>query len=93
MLARFINRTEGQIAEDLPRCLAVGDWEPGMRQAHTIKGTAFQMTGKQLGHAAAVLEAAFRVQDLDAVAAALPPVRDAFARFCRETESFLAGEL
>ncbi|MDR2516697.1 MAG: response regulator [Spirochaetaceae bacterium] len=93
MLARFINRTEGQIAEDLPRCLAVGDWEMGMREAHTIKGTAFQMTGKELGHAAAVLEAAFRVQDRDAAYVALPPMREAFARFRAETEPFLAGEL
>jgi CheY-like chemotaxis protein len=81
MLAKFVARTEEQIEQGIPQAAGREDWETAMREAHTIKGTAFNMSGKELGTAAARLEEAFRVRDRDEAAAALGPVKEAFIRF------------
>jgi signal transduction histidine kinase/CheY-like chemotaxis protein len=81
MLAKFIACTEEQIEQSIPRAAGREDWETAMREAHTIKGTAFNMSGKELGTAAARLEEAFRARNRDEAAAALVPVKEAFIRF------------
>jgi CheY-like chemotaxis protein len=81
MLEKFIARTEGQIVQDIPLAAGREDWETAIREAHTIKGTAFNMSGKELGTAAARLEEASRTRDRDKMAAALVPVKEAFIRF------------
>jgi signal transduction histidine kinase/CheY-like chemotaxis protein/HPt (histidine-containing phosphotransfer) domain-containing protein len=81
MLVKFITRTEEQIERGIPQAAGIEDWETAMREAHTIKGTAFNMSGKELGNAAARLEEAFKVRNRDEAAAALGPVKEAFIRF------------
>jgi signal transduction histidine kinase/CheY-like chemotaxis protein len=92
MLSRFVSRTESRLAVDVPQFLAAEDWETGMREAHTIKGTAFQLSGKDLGTAAAALERAFYRKDRVEIAAALPPLGEAFGRFKAAAEQYLAGQ-
>jgi signal transduction histidine kinase/CheY-like chemotaxis protein/HPt (histidine-containing phosphotransfer) domain-containing protein len=91
MLTKFIVRTEEQIEQSIPLAAGSEDWETAMREAHTIKGTAFNMSGKELGTAAARLEEAFRVRNRDEMAAALGPVKDAFIRFKAAAEHYLEG--
>ncbi|MDR2784715.1 MAG: response regulator [Treponema sp.] len=81
MLAKFIARTEEQVERSIPQAVGIGDWETAMREAHTIKGTAFNMSGKELGTAAARLEEACKARNRDETAVALSPVKEAFIRF------------
>jgi HPt (histidine-containing phosphotransfer) domain-containing protein len=89
MLAKFIARTEEQIEQSIPLAAGHEDWETAIREAHTIKGTAFNMSGKELGAAAARLEEAFRARNPDETAAALGPLKEAFMRFKAAAERYL----
>jgi signal transduction histidine kinase/CheY-like chemotaxis protein/HPt (histidine-containing phosphotransfer) domain-containing protein len=93
MLAKFIVRTEEQIEQSMPLAAGREDWETAMREAHTIKGTAFNMSGKELGTAAARLEEAFRARNRDDTAAALGPLKEAFIRFKAAAEAYLGGRI
>ncbi|MDR1411539.1 MAG: response regulator [Spirochaetaceae bacterium] len=93
MLVKFIARTENQIEESMPRAARIGDWETAMREAHTIKGVALSMSGKELGAAAARLEQAFKNTDRAGAAAALALVKEAFARFKTAAGSYLGGRI
>jgi HPt (histidine-containing phosphotransfer) domain-containing protein len=92
MLVKFIAHTKDQLESSIPQALAAEDWETALREAHTIKGTALTMSGKELGAAAARLETAFRTVDRDEIAAALPPVQEAFTRFKTAAERHLRKE-
>jgi CheY-like chemotaxis protein/HPt (histidine-containing phosphotransfer) domain-containing protein len=92
MLAKFIARTGEQIEQSIPQAAEAEDWETARREAHTIKGAAFTMSGKELGTAAARLETAFKTIDRDEMAAALPPVKEAFIRFKAAAEQYLRQE-
>jgi signal transduction histidine kinase/CheY-like chemotaxis protein len=81
MLIKFIAHTKEQVEQSIPQAAGAGDWETAMREAHTIKGTAFNMSGKELGNAAARLEEAFKTRNRPEAAAALGLVKDAFIRF------------
>ncbi len=89
LLGRFIERTLAQIMlmSDL---LSSGDWETLRREAHTIKGSALNLTGKDLGAAAARLESAAKDGDRAAAEAALPGIEPAFLRFKAAAERFIA---
>jgi signal transduction histidine kinase/DNA-binding response OmpR family regulator len=93
MLAKFIAHTEEQIERNIPRAVGIEDWETAAREAHTIKGTAFNMSGKELGTAAARLEEAFRTRNRDETAAVLGPVKEAFIRFKAAAGHYLAGRI
>jgi signal transduction histidine kinase/DNA-binding response OmpR family regulator/HPt (histidine-containing phosphotransfer) domain-containing protein len=88
LLLHFIERTESQIAA-VPGCIEQGDWESARREAHTVKGSALTMGGRELGKAAARLELACKNQEQPEAAAALPLVREAFARFKTAAEGYL----
>jgi CheY-like chemotaxis protein/HPt (histidine-containing phosphotransfer) domain-containing protein len=81
MLTRFLDHTGRQIAREIPKSMEAEDWETAMREAHTIKGSALTMSGRELGEAAARLERAFKTVDRAGMAAALPPLTAAFTRF------------
>jgi CheY-like chemotaxis protein len=91
MLLHFLERARGQIEEDLARCLDAEDWETGIRETHTIRGTANQLSGRGLGEAAALLEGAFRRQNHSEAAAALPLLTEAFRRFKAGAEGYLGA--
>ncbi|AEF81994.1 hybrid sensor histidine kinase/response regulator [Leadbettera azotonutricia] len=88
LLSRFIERTGTQI-DAIPALRESGDMDTARREAHTIKGAALTMGGKELGHAAARLEAAFKNKDEAEMEAGFQPLKEAFARFCKEAGDFL----
>jgi signal transduction histidine kinase/DNA-binding response OmpR family regulator len=88
LLAHFIDRTGEQIGA-IPGLMEKEDWISARREAHTIKGSALTLSGKELGAAAARLETAFKNTDLPEMEAAFPPVKEAFGRFKAETARFL----
>jgi signal transduction histidine kinase/DNA-binding response OmpR family regulator len=92
LLAQFIERTINQIAA-IPGLVERQDWESARREAHTIKGSALTMGGRELGKAAARLETAFKNVDRDEMEAAWKPVKEAFARFKTAAEAYLAGKV
>lgn len=80
LLARFIERTDEQIAW-FAGLTAPADGEQGRREAHLIKGSALTLGGNELGRCAARLERALAPgggEDLDAARSALG---DAYTRF------------
>jgi len=87
-LSRFIERTRNQL-ENFPVLKASGDWTNARREAHTIKGMASTMGGKELGKAAGVLELACINASVEEVDAAYPRVLEAFAKYKTEAEEFI----
>ncbi|MDR2258748.1 MAG: response regulator [Treponema sp.] len=88
LLAHFLERTGPQIAA-VPDLAGQGDWESARREAHTVKGGAFTMGGRELGNAAARLELACKNQDRPEMTAALSPALEAFARFKTAAQAYL----
>jgi CheY-like chemotaxis protein/HPt (histidine-containing phosphotransfer) domain-containing protein len=88
LLRHFLERTERQI-EEFPALPAAGDWENARREAHTIKGAAFTLSGRALGKAAARLEGACKSVDRPEADAAYIQVKEAFARFGEEAGKFM----
>jgi len=88
LLTRFIERTESEIAT-IPQKEAEADWEEGRRIAHTIKGGARTLTGKELGQAASLLEEAFFNKDTAKIAETLPLVKEGLSRFKEAAEAFV----
>jgi HPt (histidine-containing phosphotransfer) domain-containing protein len=91
LLERFIERTSGQI-KNIPALKAAADWESARREAHTIKGAALTLSGRELGKAAARLERAFKDACLPEAEAAYPQLEEAFARFKEKACPFLRSE-
>ena len=87
LLPRFITRTQAQL-ESIPDLKKAGDWQTAYREAHTIKGAAFTMSGEELGKAAARLELAFKNIDRNEMETAFPPLEEAFHRFRKAAEEF-----
>jgi CheY-like chemotaxis protein/HPt (histidine-containing phosphotransfer) domain-containing protein len=90
LLTHFIERTEPQIAA-IPVYAGNEDWESARREAHTVKGGALTMGGRELGQAAARLELACKNKDKPEMTAALPPTLEAFARFKTAASSYLSS--
>ena len=88
LLSRFIERTRTQL-ESIPLLLKEGDWKDAHREAHTIRGAALTMGGKELGKAAARLELACKNTDQDGMDAAYPPLCEAFLGFKKAAEEFI----
>jgi HPt (histidine-containing phosphotransfer) domain-containing protein len=88
LVTQFIQRTEEQIAA-IPVLDKAGDMESARREAHTIKGSALTLGGKELGNAAARLELAYKNDDKAEMIAAYPPVGEAFGRFREAVRPFL----
>jgi signal transduction histidine kinase/CheY-like chemotaxis protein len=88
LLAQFIERTGDQIAA-IPALLDQEDWESAHRMAHTIKGSALTLGGKDLGKAAARLELACKNRDKAEMSAAYAPVENAFGCFKEAVKLFL----
>jgi CheY-like chemotaxis protein/HPt (histidine-containing phosphotransfer) domain-containing protein len=88
LLEHFLERTRGQI-EGFPALMAAEDWETARRDAHTVKGAALTLSGRDLGNAAARLERACKNADRPETEAAYSEAREAFARFKAEAEKFL----
>jgi CheY-like chemotaxis protein len=88
LIGRFLERTEAQIA-GIPGMAQREAWEEGRRVAHTIKGSALTLSGRELGQAAARLELAFNTRNPDEIRTGIPPLTEAFARFKTEAELFI----
>jgi HPt (histidine-containing phosphotransfer) domain-containing protein len=89
LLRRFIERTERQIA-GIPGLAERGDWETAVRETHTIKGSAWNLSAMDLGDAAMRWEETCRNQDPAGVSAQGPEVAAAFARFKTLAEQYLS---
>jgi CheY-like chemotaxis protein len=87
-LHRFVTRTAAQI-EGIPGLKEREDWDSARREAHSIKGAAYTMTGKELGTAAARLEGAFKNRDQSEMDAAYGPLAESFGRFRIKAGAFL----
>jgi CheY-like chemotaxis protein/HPt (histidine-containing phosphotransfer) domain-containing protein len=90
LMVRFLERTQAQI-KAIGESMGKEDWETARRDAHTIKGSALTLAGKELGQTAARLELAFKNLDRTEMDAALPLLGEAFDRFKGEVELFLKG--
>lgn len=91
LLREFSRRTTEQL-EAVPRLIENGDWDEARRLAHMIKGSALTLSGRELGERAAALEKAVKNLRPEEAETALPRVREAFERFQRASEEYLAGE-
>jgi signal transduction histidine kinase/DNA-binding response OmpR family regulator len=89
LLIRFINRTQEQIAVNIPSCMEAGNWEEARREAHTLRGSALTLAAKELGQLAARLEAAFKNLDHAEISSVFPLVEAAFTRFEAEVRRYL----
>jgi CheY-like chemotaxis protein/HPt (histidine-containing phosphotransfer) domain-containing protein len=90
LLVRFFDRTEAAL-DAIGRCLGEKDQDEGRREAHTIKGSALTLGGKELGAAAAKLELAFKNAEFGEAETLAPLLTDAFGRFKAEAETFIKG--
>jgi len=88
LLARFIERTRGQL-ENFRALMNSGNWTDARRDAHTIKGTAGSMGGQELSKTAAVLELACINASAEEAEAAYLRVLEAFTKFRKEAEEFI----
>jgi len=88
LLARFIERTSGQL-ENFQALMTSGNWADARRDAHTIKGTARSMGGPELGKMAGVLEQACINASAEEAETAYPCVLEAFAKYKKEAEEFI----
>jgi CheY-like chemotaxis protein len=91
LIRRFLDRTEKQITQDIPKQLDAKDWGSAGREAHTIKGSALTLAGKELGQLAARLEKALNTGEEGDIHRALPLLGTAFQRFKEAAERFLAS--
>jgi HPt (histidine-containing phosphotransfer) domain-containing protein len=89
LLRRFIERTERQIA-DIPGLAERGDWETAVRETHTIKGSARNLSALDLGDAAMRWEETCGTRDPSAVKAQGLEFAAAFARFKTLAEQYLS---
>jgi PAS domain S-box-containing protein len=80
LLARFMERTETELSE-LPGLIAKEDWETARREAHTIKGSALNLSAQDLGQAAARLELDIKDVKREDIPAALEALIAAYKRF------------
>jgi CheY-like chemotaxis protein/HPt (histidine-containing phosphotransfer) domain-containing protein len=88
LLSQFVTRTVEQL-EALPSLIEAEDWETAYRNLHTVKGSSLTLGGRELGKAAAKLEAAYKNIDKMEMDAALPPFTRAFSRFREAVEKYL----
>jgi HPt (histidine-containing phosphotransfer) domain-containing protein len=88
LLAQYLERTESQIAS-LPSLVEKEDWESARREAHTIKGSAFTVGGRELGTVAGILESACMNGNKSSATAAMSPAINAFKRFKTAVEKYL----
>jgi CheY-like chemotaxis protein/HPt (histidine-containing phosphotransfer) domain-containing protein len=86
----FLGDVPGLI-EVLRSCLAAGDLEGAMRQAHTIKGASAAVGGEALRAVASAMEASAAVGDAAGVSSRLPDLELAFGRL-REAMVEFGGE-
>lgn len=91
LLGRFLDRTRDQLAA-LPGLMEQGAWEDVRREAHTIRGSALNLTGKGLGGAAARLELIAKDGGGAQAGDALRDLQDAFAVFSAASERFIEAE-
>ena len=91
LLSRFIERTRNQL-ENFPVIKASGGWADARLEAHTIKGTASTMGGKELGKAAGVLELACINASVEEAEAAYPRLLEAFEKYKTEAEEFILNK-
>jgi signal transduction histidine kinase/DNA-binding response OmpR family regulator/HPt (histidine-containing phosphotransfer) domain-containing protein len=86
MLDHFIGRTEDQLAA-ISGLAEKNAWEAACREAHTMKGSALTLGGREMGAAAARLEQACRDQDPAGIAGALSAALGAYRRFRAAVEA------
>ncbi|MDR0876981.1 MAG: response regulator [Treponema sp.] len=91
LLGKYLERTGIQIAA-IPPLIEKEDWESARREAHTIKGSALTVGGRELGRAAGILELALRDADKKRAGAAMPPAVEAYTRFRAAVEKYLAED-
>jgi HPt (histidine-containing phosphotransfer) domain-containing protein len=89
LLARFVERTERQVAE-IPALAEKGDWQTAHREAHSVKGSARNLSALELGDAAARWEEACKARNSPALRALVPEMTAAFARFKALADRYLA---
>lgn len=88
LLVRFMERTEKQI-RDLPDLIDKEDWDTARREAHTIKGSALNLSAKKLGEAAARLEIQCKEHKKDACNKLLDTLAESYHLFETEARAFI----
>jgi HPt (histidine-containing phosphotransfer) domain-containing protein len=91
LLLRFMERTERQLI-DVPSLAEKEDWGTAFREAHTLKGSARNLSALDLGDAAARWEEACKNEDAAAVRNLAPELGRSFARFRAAADRYLAED-
>jgi len=89
LLQRFLDRTGGQIGKILVH-LEAGEWDIAKREAHTIKGAARTMGGRDLGRAAADVELVCKSREKEEIQVVHSTLKDAFDKFKISAEKHIS---
>jgi CheY-like chemotaxis protein len=90
LLARFISKAEGQLAE-LAQALESQDLQRFREISHSLKGASWNLSARRLGDAALAGETAGKNGDMEAAAWALGEIRSAFMEFSAAATPYLQG--
>ena len=88
LLAHFLVRSAEQI-ESLPALAEEKNWEEAHRVAHSLKGSAKNLSGLELGNIAAIMENACKQIDIKIIESSMPALREAFCRYKEAAEEFI----
>lgn len=91
LLERFLERSSKQLT-DLQDLVEHREWKKIIQEAHSIKGSSLNLSGKELGSAAAALELAGKKMDEDILVPCLDALGTAFTRFSKAAETFIGQE-
>ena len=89
LIERFLSRTYDQIFQIIPQSIESEDLQTASREAHTIRGGAYTLSGSELGQTAARLEEALNARDETSIHSTLSLIQEDFSRFKREAELFM----
>jgi HPt (histidine-containing phosphotransfer) domain-containing protein len=87
VLASFLRTTKDQIAR-IPLSIVDGDLETVRREAHSIKGGAWNLAARSLGEAARLLEETAAAGKTESLAGALARLKREFERLKRAAEPY-----
>jgi CheY-like chemotaxis protein len=87
LLSRFIAKAGGQM-EELAAALQAKDGQKFREVSHSLKGASWNLSARKLGDSALAGESAGRENDMDAAAAALVLMREAYADFVEAAKPY-----
>ena len=88
LLVHFLEHSREQI-KSLPVLAEEKNWEEAHRIAHSLKGSAKNLSGMELGNIAAIMEDAYKQIDIKTIESSMPVLLEAFSRYENAAGEFL----